>query len=384
MTITIYGNKTCTYCDWIKYILDVYTKDIVSEPITGLIDTEYSKVPVIKINNTYITNYTNLKDLLDQINQTGFLKDPITLKSLYNHLVEKIYLIEEDDDESINYILKMLKITDIVEYSVGGFQIPHHIICSQNNTLIKNFIKQNIFNLNIYKTSNHFLTSSSFIKTSVPGNQTLLHVSAQSNKEVYLKLRNVIKDSPDDIGFFAKDYYEYNNVDLIVKINKLMQEKYGINYNFENIIDDELNDENIKHKIIQLISKKQLVRPNSMHEYGIILEDEPVINELIQMCNKKFNLGLENKIYQTYVFTAEYHKDTNKKLDIHKDSSTITINWNLEVSDDLIGTELVFPYFNNKTIRSKQNQILIHHGMIDHYVTQLESGYRKNLIIWIR
>jgi hypothetical protein len=133
-----------------------------------------------------------------------------------------------------------------------------------------------------------------------------------------------------------------------------------------------------------MISKKTKIPPNSMHKSGVIFDKGDIyIKKFIDILNLKYDLQLEDKIFNIYAFTAEYSEDSNNDLEPHKDDSIITINWNLELSDDIDGTNLEMRS-KNLLILPAMNQLLIHHGKIEHQVTKRIRGFRKNLIIWLK
>ena len=295
-----------------------------------------------------------------------------------------IYSLDEDepDIDQIIIIISLLRISEIRYYHKKGYLLAHHIVMSDNKFLLKKFIQDNFGKMNNLLTKNHIFNTNG-VKIMVPENQSMLHISA-SKPDVYKILKNIIEDTPDILGYYAKDYLENrNDVNFLTKINNLMVKNYGVHWLIDNFIIDKYHNDTIKNEILEHIKKSNKIKPNSMHKYGHNLTNLECIKNLVKKLNEKFNLSLENKIYEIYAFTAEYGLETNNKLDLHKDNSLITINWNLEIDEHLEGTEIVFPSIN-KEIQMEKSMINIHHGKLDHYVKPLISGSRLNLIIWIK
>ncbi len=286
-------------------------------------------------------------------------------------------------DENINLFWKLFNVGEIELYVKKGFTLAHHIISADYEVLIKHLVVLKRGSLNKYLTK-PYIVNENLIRLSIPGEQTLLHISAQYNKSIYNKLKNIIVDTEDSIGKKAEDYYNNNNSKFIHEVNELVQKKYGINFDYDNIIIDQYENTQLKDKLIKSLENKKYLTPNSMHKKGkyINYKDNIIIQELIDELDTKYKLNLKNKTYKIYCFTAEYDDDKNNNLDIHKDSSIITINWNLSLSDDIEGTDLIF---TNKdiTVKPKENQLIIHHGKVSHRVTERQNGNRTNLIIWL-
>lgn len=375
MDLVIYTTNYCHYCDILKIIFKIFNIAYIEKNIKDLDDLNFNchKIPVIKNKDNYILNYNSLNDILNQLDI-----ELLTLDQIYEKLVIIIYSY---DNDNINDFWKLFNIKEIQFYVKKGLMLAHHIISADNKILIKYLMIEKREFLNKYLTL-PYIINDNLIRFSIPGNQTLLHISAQFNKNMYLKLKNIIEDSEDSIGKKALEYNN-NNYKFFHEVNELVRKIHGINYNSENIVIEEYVDNSMKDKIIKLLDNKKYLLPNSMHKTGkYIANDDKIIKQFINDLDNKYNLNLKDKSYNIYSFTAEYGNNKNNNLDDHKDSSIITINWNLEISDDIDGTDLIFTD-KEIIVKPKKDQLIIHYGKINHKVSERKNGNRTNLIIWL-
>jgi hypothetical protein len=292
----------------------------------------------------------------------------------YDKHISDIYSFNDDIE---------LDFKDLQYYHKKGYLLAHHVIQSFNDDLISKFINQNLNKLNTYLTKNYILNTNGF-KIVIVENQSILHIAAFNNIELYFKLKTLMLDTPDYLGYFAEDYFQNRNQHVFLsKINNIILSKFGVHFEPNNMIVDNYDNIFIKNDLLKFIKESNVIKPNSMHNYGHNLNDLSIIKKLINLLNNRYSLNLDDKIYQISAFTAEYGNNTNNNLDLHKDNSTITINWNLEIDPDIQGSELVFPTLN-KEIKINNSMLIIHHGKIEHYVKPLIKGNRINLIIWIQ
>lgn len=384
--LTIYSSKFCESCNKMMLLLTIFDIDFVKVDV-GTIDIsefDFDSLFFFEYNGIYIHDFHTFSEFISEINKLNLTSEKITQDEIFIKIQRMIY-DSDGDIEKMNTIFKLLSIGDIMNYHYKGYLLAHHIMCSRNDQLVKKLFVSHYDKLADLKTSAYILNTTC-CKISTPKDQTLLHVAATNNHDLYLKLQKskIICDTPDEFGFFAKDYSDNrNNISFLSNVNKLMFDKYGVSYDIDRIIIDEYSNDVLKSKILEYLSSVELTKPNSMHDRGVILSGQDFTHELVANLNEIFQLNLENKLYEIYAFTAEYAYGTNKKLDLHKDNSLITINWNLDISPDLKGTDVVFPSFDN-IVTHKKDSLLIHHGKIDHQVTELVSGFRKNLVIWIK
>jgi hypothetical protein len=380
--LTVYKSNYCKPCEYLITCFKLCNIDIEILNIKDIDDTiEYSTVPVVKIDDKYILEYKNFSDLINKIRESGI---DISISLIYDKLMHIIYGVTSSKSDDFNTFTTIYKIRDIRYHHEKGFLLSHHIITSGNELLIKHIILNYCNELSTYLTKPYIYNNIGFVICQ-SGKQSILHISAQNNVEIYLKLQSHIKDTCDSIGMYAKDYFEKKNDQLFIsRINKIIQTKYQISFDTEKFIKDTLINEELKNIFNQMISKKTKIPPNSMHKSGVIFDKGDIyIKKFIDILNLKYDLQLEDKIFNIYAFTAEYSEDSNNDLEPHKDDSIITINWNLELSDDIDGTNLEMRS-KNLLILPAMNQLLIHHGKIEHQVTKRIRGFRKNLIIWLK
>ena len=388
--LTLYTSDLCPFCYITKSLLKLYfDKDSIKIDDVKNLTITYSKVPVIKVDSEFINNYNDFEDFIKQLSHLTKLN--ISLDDIYNKLLKIIYSLEDtdtntntdiDSDKEIMILFDIMKIKDINYYHNKGYLLAHHIISSGNNTLIKKFILTFFDKLNSFLTKTYIFNNTSF-KIYIPSRQNLKHIAAQNNPEIFNKLK-IIHEIEDECGNFPTDYYNNrNNISFLNSINKYISSKYEISYDINKLYIDIFENEELKNNIIEEIKSQDKIKPNSMHKTGVILENSKYIKKLIDILNIKYDLNLDLKVYNIYAFTAEYSDGTNNYLDMHKDNSIITINWNLEASDDIEGTNLVIPSMD-KIITPKKNQLIIHHGKLEHQVTERVNGSRTNLIIWLK
>ena len=143
-------------------------------------------------------------------------------------------------------------------------------------------------------------------------------------------------------------------------------------------------------------------QPNTMQDYGIILEDGDIskwAGGLIDTELKRPVIDLFGKLphydfCDHHAFLTMYGYEWNRDLSLHVDASHLTLN--ICLYNDAQGSELVFTgsrcrshvddCWDRPTTRFKFNRgdALLHIGSQRHFVTEIDSGCRKNLIIWYR
>lgn len=143
-------------------------------------------------------------------------------------------------------------------------------------------------------------------------------------------------------------------------------------------------------------------QPNSMQDYGFILEDEHlskwagalVDNELKRRVINLFSCLPHYEFFNHHAFLTVYGNEANKDLSLHVDASHLTLN--ICLYNDARGAELVFTgsrcrsHVNDASDRPPvffkfdRGDALLHLGSQRHLVTEIDSGCRKNLVIWYR
>jgi predicted 2-oxoglutarate/Fe(II)-dependent dioxygenase YbiX len=138
-------------------------------------------------------------------------------------------------------------------------------------------------------------------------------------------------------------------------------------------------------------------RPNSMNNYGVILNDigmEPVFDKLLEIIKP-----LTAILYPQYAgdsvdhhhsFIVQYKMGKDLSLDMHTDDSEVTLNVN--ISDEFEGAPLNFCGFFGQTDQRRhqltyihqKGKAILHAGRHRHGAAEITSGERYNLIIWLR
>ena len=139
-------------------------------------------------------------------------------------------------------------------------------------------------------------------------------------------------------------------------------------------------------------------RPNSMNNYGVILNEiglHPFITALCRLAF--FEIGqlllpmfAENSLDHHHTFVVEYGEGRDVFLDMHVDDSEVTFNVN--ICDTFEGSSLVLCGMSGEPSRRKhQNtythalgKALVHAGAQRHGALPITKGERYNLIVWTR
>jgi hypothetical protein len=143
-------------------------------------------------------------------------------------------------------------------------------------------------------------------------------------------------------------------------------------------------------------------QPNSMQDYGIVLEDENlskwagelVHKELKRTVTDLFSCLPHHEFSDHHAFLTVYGNEGNKDLSLHVDASHLTLN--ICLYNDAHGAELVFTGSRCQShvddaadrpstlFKFDRGDALLHLGSQRHFVTEIDSGCRKNLVIWCR
>lgn len=309
---------------------------------------------------------------------------------IYNLLLHAVY---SEDDSCFSTLFEFLvsyKFLRTINFQ--GMSLLHHIIVSKNDELIEMLMIRFRNELHDFITSPFIFNESSFLKMFVIGGQSILHTCASSYRSIYPKLKEQCDESilstRDCLGYTAEDYYSARgNVSFEIQNRKMLQNLFGLKFTLdEPIIVEQLRENDGIIQAIQVLlstSGASYQQPNSMHYKGKVYGSlDAGMKELLCTLKNRFTvLDLDGKILNIYAFTAEYGEGYNSNLDKHLDSSIITININFECSEDIEGTDL---HIRDLVIPPRKNQIVIHHGKIEHHVSERLKGSRKNLIIWLK
>jgi len=140
---------------------------------------------------------------------------------------------------------------------------------------------------------------------------------------------------------------------------------------------------------------KVLVRPNGMNRYGMVLNQlglEPAITELQQRYIKPLQHFLYSKEGfepdDHHCFIVRYRKEEDLGLDMHSDSSDVTLN--VCLGRKFAGSTLTFcGLVGNQDHRLLKHvyehrigRAVIHLGRQRHGADDLESGERLSFILW--
>lgn len=136
-------------------------------------------------------------------------------------------------------------------------------------------------------------------------------------------------------------------------------------------------------------------RPNSMNNYGIILNDigmEPFIfalqDQIVQPLAAVLFPKEGSELESHHSFTVRYKGDEDTHLDVHTDDSDVTFNVN--IFGDYEGCPLVFCGLvgapDHRQFRTayqhKVGHAVMHSGRHRHGAEDITGGERMNLIVW--
>lgn len=132
----------------------------------------------------------------------------------------------------------------------------------------------------------------------------------------------------------------------------------------------------------------ELSRPNSMNNYGLLLNDIGMRDWLTAVM-RKFVAPLSSLYYDEigplrshYGFLVDYEVGKQRSLAEHYDTSDVTLNVCLG-RPRFVGGEVVFnTKFGKIAIPHKIGRAIVHKGKLLHRATPIQSGARSNLIVW--
>ena len=141
--------------------------------------------------------------------------------------------------------------------------------------------------------------------------------------------------------------------------------------------------------------------PNSMHEYGVILTEigfDKVLEELSQKVILPLIMHLypevdSQRICNFHAFSVQYGTHGDQDLGFHVDASEVTVN--ICLGEKWEGGDLYFQgrrcaLHRQEGHRPEEHleyahtvgEMLIHAGKHRHGVHRIQSGFRRNIIIW--
>jgi len=142
-------------------------------------------------------------------------------------------------------------------------------------------------------------------------------------------------------------------------------------------------------------SKLPARRPNSMNNYGIILNDiglESLVfalqDAVVQPLSSILLPDEGSELESHHSFTIRYRGGEDTHLDVHTDDSDITFNVN--IFGDYTGAPLVFCGINGEpdhrifktAYQHKLGYAVLHRGRHRHGAEDITSGERVNLVVW--
>lgn len=160
-------------------------------------------------------------------------------------------------------------------------------------------------------------------------------------------------------------------------------------------------------KIWSAETNNDIKRPNSMNNYGVILDtmgfssffDDLVMNVIKPLASVLFLIEGGAILDSLHAFLVEYEIGKDLKLGFHRDDSQVTLN--VCLGDSFTGGDIYFKgqrcnrhpdtsiisneYFSESFEYSHQIGMgILHSGRNRHGARAILSGSRKNLIIWCR
>ncbi|CAD7930323.1 unnamed protein product [Amoebophrya sp. A25] len=144
-------------------------------------------------------------------------------------------------------------------------------------------------------------------------------------------------------------------------------------------------------------SQLKVQRPNSMNNYGVILNDvglEPLMDSIQELLRPlgEARFGAAGSNWDGHhSFIVQYSPAKDTHLDMHTDDSDVTINISLGIGE-FAGSEVRFcgkmgeaDHRKNKCVwRNRKGIAIMHLGRHRHGAMDILEGERMNLIIWNR
>jgi len=227
---------------------------------------------------------------------------------------------------------------------------------------------------------------------------SMLQARQQMIKELYVPLHPQLYTLSDSqfVPSFLNALKEYRATNDKNKLLNIMtkETQTGI-YSF-----DIFNNEFCKQLIEEVEhfehSGLPVTRPNSMNNYGVIL-DEIGFQEFFDRLTKEYMIPFTSLMFPDYcgstldahhAFIVQYKISEDLDLDFHYDSSEVTLN--LCLGKQFEGGSLYFcgllkdPTTHNEEFEFNHvpGRALLHVGKHRHGANALKSGERYNLIVW--
>eukprot|EP01129_Flabellula_baltica_P005512 TRINITY_DN2003_c0_g1_i2.p1 TRINITY_DN2003_c0_g1~~TRINITY_DN2003_c0_g1_i2.p1 ORF type:complete len:301 (+),score=64.19 TRINITY_DN2003_c0_g1_i2:207-1109(+) len=199
-------------------------------------------------------------------------------------------------------------------------------------------------------------------------------------------------------GFFTEEFLnamnEYKASEDPQSINSFVNELSDTRLYSGYVFSQKFCDDFMEEVFGIVESGLPLLRPNSMNNYGVVLADvgmDSIWLELLTYLKPMFSVLFPEcyeKLDEHHTFTVHYKMDRQKELDMHVDSSLVTIN--LCLGKQFKGGDLYFRGHagsqeeENLFVEHSRGTALFHLGSHIHGATPITEGERMNLIIWYR
>jgi hypothetical protein len=224
----------------------------------------------------------------------------------------------------------------------------------------------------------------------------------------YIPLHNHLYTVNDNI--FVSSFLQAIQVNTPAALQQILYEEHPGIYSFD-ILKPEFCNQLLEEVMwFEAWCAKQHVtiqRPNSMNNYGAILDDfgfDSFLNHLITeyitpLSTLLFNDVGGDSLDEHHGFVVEYKMGKDESLNLHSDDSDVTFN--VCLGREFTGGKI---YFNGLLCRMCQQSLyssfssrqgyveithkvgraLLHRGQHRHGANEITSGERYNLILWCR
>jgi len=386
MELSVYSIDDCYPCELLKLFLDNSKINYVNHNINELKFPVCAPYTLTKNNDSSIEGFD--KDTYCKWLKENGILITYDIECIFNETIKAII------NEDIIKFKMLLKLFPEVKLYTDGWNIVHYLFDQYwFQGIVEYILQKGDINL---KTLDKIYSVSS-IPLYMVGGRSVLHILIEKKMySKYDKWIKKIKPEIDNNGDYPIDLKNKNIVDT--NAYKKIRKRMAINFDFESTIklinvnkfidgvfvfeiDDNIVS-NMKNKLDKLKMTTKNISPNSMHKYGMVLNDTDLNDDIMQIsksCLKYFK-SFENFV-SMFSFYIEYSDNMNVNLDSHEDDSYLTINVCLD--NDSEGADLIFDDCN-VVYKHKSNYGLFHRGNITHHVTKLNKGKRKNIIIWLK
>lgn len=141
--------------------------------------------------------------------------------------------------------------------------------------------------------------------------------------------------------------------------------------------------------LLKGLSRYESMAPNSMNKYGLVLKAvgctwlcDYLLNRIVNPLTKRFYPEV-GRLRKTHGFVVNYDPKKQGSLDLHEDSSAVTLN--VCLGREFTGGKLLFWDEVGKLrarVEHKVGQAVLHRGGQLHEAQRIRSGTRSNLILW--